>query len=64
MVDGQIHWSEEDLLETAAKLRLLARRTQSPEARSGLIELAERFEREASRIGKQDTTSGGRSIPR
>ena len=43
--------SAEELRDTAVKLRRLARQTRSAEARGGLLELADRFEEMAARIG-------------
>ena len=40
----------DELRDTAAKLRLLARQTRSPEAQRGLLDLAERFEGMARRL--------------
>jgi hypothetical protein len=51
MVDDEIHRSAEELRDTAAKLKLLARRTRSLDARDGLLDLAERFERMARCMG-------------
>ena len=50
MVDDEVQRSADELRETAAKLRLLARQTRSTEAHEGLLDLAERFERMARRI--------------
>ena len=50
MVDEEIRRSADELRDTAAKLRLLARQTRSPDARTGLLDLAERFERLAAKI--------------
>lgn len=51
MVDDELHRrSAEELRETAAKLRLLARQTRSADAHQGLLDLAERFERLAATI--------------
>jgi hypothetical protein len=50
MVDDDVQRSAEELRDTAAKLRRLARRTRSPEARHGLLDLAARFEEMAGRI--------------
>jgi hypothetical protein len=49
MVDA-VQRSAEELRGTATKLRRLARQTRSPEARAGLLELADRFEQMAARI--------------
>jgi hypothetical protein len=49
MVDA-VQRSAEELRGIATKLRRLARQTRSPEARSGLLELADRFEQMAARI--------------
>ena len=43
--------SAEELRDTAVKLRRLAQQTRSAEARGGLLELADRFEEMAARIG-------------
>lgn len=51
MVDDDVQRSAEELRDTATKLRRLARRTRSPEARDGLLDLARRFEEMARRIG-------------
>jgi hypothetical protein len=51
MVDDEVWRSAEELRDTAAKLKLLARRTRSIDARDGLLDLAERFERMARCIG-------------
>ena len=50
MVDDEVQRSADELRDTAAKLRVLARQTRSAEAHQGLLELAERFERMARRI--------------
>jgi hypothetical protein len=50
MVDDEVRRSADELRETAAKLKLLAQQTRSFEARDGLLDLAERFERMARRI--------------
>jgi hypothetical protein len=50
MVDDDVQRSAEELRDTATKLRRLARRTRSHEAREGLIDLAGRFEEMAKRI--------------
>jgi hypothetical protein len=50
MVDDDVRRSAEELRGTAAKLRRLARRTRSAEAREGLLDLAVRFEAMAGRI--------------
>lgn len=47
MVDDELRRSAEELRDTAAKLKLLAQRTRSLEARDGLLDLAKRFERMA-----------------
>jgi chorismate-pyruvate lyase len=47
MVDDEIWRNAEELRDTAAKLKLLARRTQAIHARGDLLNLAERFERMA-----------------
>jgi len=48
--------SADELAETAAKLRLLARQTRSADAQKGLLDLAERFAGMAQRI------DGGESL--
>ena len=50
MVDDELWRSAEELRETAEKLKLLAHRTRSTEARDGLLDLAARFERMAQRL--------------
>ena len=50
MVDDEVRRSADELRDTAAKLRVLARQTRSAEARQGLLDLAERFEGMARRI--------------
>jgi len=50
MVDEDIQRSAEELRDTAAKLRALARRTRSPNTRRELLNLAERFERMAAQL--------------
>jgi hypothetical protein len=50
MVDDDVQRSAEELRDTAVKLRRLARRTRSHEAREGLLDLAARFEALAGRI--------------
>lgn len=47
MVDDELRRSAEELRDTAEKLKLLAQRTRSTEARDGLLDLAARFERMA-----------------
>ena len=58
MVDDEIHRSAEELRDTAAKLKLLARRTRSLDARGGLLDLAERFERMARCMGSAPPPTG------
>jgi hypothetical protein len=50
MVDDAERRSAEDLRDIAAKLKLLAERTRSFEARNKLLEFAEHFERMARRL--------------
>jgi hypothetical protein len=50
MVDEDIQRSAEELRDTAAKLRALARRTRSPNTRLELLNLADRFERMATQL--------------
>ena len=50
MVDDDVQRSAEELRDTAVKLRRLARQTRSSEARTGLLDLAERFEAMAGQI--------------
>ena len=50
MVDDEVQRSAETLRDTAEKLKVLARRTRSIDAREGLLDLAERFERMARHI--------------
>jgi hypothetical protein len=50
MVDDEVQRGADELRDTAAKLRLLARQTRSAEAQKELLELAERFERMARQI--------------
>jgi hypothetical protein len=47
MVDDEVRRSAVELRDTAEKLKLLAQRTRSIEARDGLLDLAARFERMA-----------------
>ena len=54
MVGDDVQRSADELRDTAAKLRVLARQTRSGEARRGLLELAERFEGMARRIDGDD----------
>ena len=49
MVDDDLRRAKE-FRDTAGKLRQLARQVQSPDARRDLLELAERFDRMATRI--------------
>ena len=58
MVDDEVRRGAEELRNTAAKLRLLARQTRSAAAQEGLIDLAERFERMARRIDDGDPPEG------
>lgn len=60
MVDGDLQRGAEELRDTAAKLRSLARQTRSPDAHRGLIDLAERFERMAGSIGDDRPTPSPR----
>jgi hypothetical protein len=46
----------EELRHTARRLRLPARQTRSPDARTELVNLAERFERMASQIDPGDAS--------
>jgi len=57
MVDDEVQRSAQELRETAAKLRALAGQTRSAEAREGLLDLADRFERMAHRINGGDPSS-------
>ncbi len=50
MVDEDVQRSAEELRDTAAKLRQLARQTRSPNTRLELLNLAERFERMATQL--------------
>jgi hypothetical protein len=50
MVDEDVQRSAEELRETAATLRRLARRTRSPNTRRELLNLADRFERMATQL--------------
>jgi hypothetical protein len=50
MVDEDVQRSAEELRDTAAKLRQLARRTRSPNTRHELLNLAERFEQMAAQL--------------
>jgi hypothetical protein len=50
MVDEDVQRSAEELRDTAAKLRQLARRTRSPNTRRELLNLAERFEQMAAQL--------------
>lgn len=47
MVDDELRRSAQKLRDTAEKLKVLAHRTRSSDARDGLLDLAERFERMA-----------------
>ena len=47
MGDDELRRSAVELRDTAARLKLLAQRTRSIDARDGLLVLAERFERMA-----------------
>lgn len=47
MVDGELRRSAKELRDTAENLKVLAHRTRSMDARDGLLDLAERFERMA-----------------
>ena len=57
MVDEDVQRSAEELRETAAKLRQLARQTRFGSTRRELTNLAERFERMAAEL------DGGGSSP-
>jgi hypothetical protein len=50
MVDEDVQRSAEELRDTAAKLRQLARRTRSANTRRELLNLAERFEQMAAQL--------------
>jgi hypothetical protein len=50
MVDEAVQRSAEELRETAAKLRQLARQTRFASTRRELLGLAERFERMAAQL--------------
>ncbi|HYU13391.1 MAG TPA: hypothetical protein VEK82_12500 [Stellaceae bacterium] len=50
MVDEDVQRSADELRDTAAKLRQLARRTRSPNTRLELLSLAERFEGMAAQL--------------
>jgi len=50
MVDEDVQRSADELRDTAAKLRALARRTRSPNTRLELLHLAERFENMAAQL--------------
>ena len=53
MVDDDLRRAKE-FRDTAARLRVLARQVQSPDARRDLLDLAQRFERMAQRIDPDD----------
>jgi len=61
MVDEDVQRSAEELRETAAKLRQLARQTRFGSTRRELMNLAERFERMAAELdgGGSPPQSGG-----
>lgn len=50
MIDGEVRRSAMELRDTAEKLKGLAGRTRSIDARDGLLDLAARFERMAQSI--------------
>ena len=58
MVDEDVQRSAEELRDTAAKLRALARRTRSPTTRLELVNLAERFEQMAARLDGSGSPQG------
>lgn len=47
MLDNELRHSVAELQDTAEKLKVLARRTRSPDARDALLDLAARCERVA-----------------
>ena len=54
MVDEDLQRSAEELRDTAAKLRQLARQTRFANTRRELLNLAERFERLAAQLDGGD----------
>jgi len=54
LVDDEVQRGADELRETAAKLRLLARQTRSYEARQALLDLADRFDRMAASLDGRD----------
>ena len=57
MVDEDVQRSAEELRETAAKLRQLARQTRFANTRRELLGLAERFERIAAQLDNGGSAS-------